>query len=94
MEATAIIPEVLSRMKDLELAGPVERVRSNLMNGIRSMPVTFTAASVADAPLRQRKLLTYLPISRASARLAPDGWPVPKSGVNSWYGPTAAATSA
>jgi len=45
VEATAIIPEVLSRMKDLELAGPVERVRSNLMNGIHSMPVTFTATS-------------------------------------------------
>jgi cytochrome P450 len=45
VEATAIIPEVLSRMKDLELAGPVERVRSNLMNGIHKMPVTFTAAS-------------------------------------------------
>jgi cytochrome P450 len=45
VEATAIIPEVLSRMKGLELAGPVERVRSNLMNGIHSMPVKFTAAS-------------------------------------------------
>ncbi|MDT5005609.1 MAG: hypothetical protein QOJ24_2785 [Mycobacterium sp.] len=45
VEATAIIPEVLSRMKDLELAGPVERVRSNLMNGIHKMHVTFTAAS-------------------------------------------------
>jgi cytochrome P450 len=40
-EASAIIPEVLSRMRDVELAGPVERVRSNLMNGIHSMPVTF-----------------------------------------------------
>ena len=28
VEASAIIPEVLSRMKDLELAGPVERVRA------------------------------------------------------------------
>jgi hypothetical protein len=28
--------------RDVELAGPVERVRSNLMNGIHSMPVTFT----------------------------------------------------
>jgi cytochrome P450 len=43
VEAAAIIPEVLSRMTDLELAGPVERVRSNLMNGIHSMPVRFTA---------------------------------------------------
>jgi cytochrome P450 len=49
VEAAAIIPEVLSRMKDLELAGPVERVRSNLMNGIHSMPVTFTAASAVSA---------------------------------------------
>jgi cytochrome P450 len=46
IEASAIIPQVLSRMKDIELAGPVERVRSNLMNGIHSMPVTFTASTV------------------------------------------------
>ncbi len=49
VEASAIIPEVLSRMKDLELAGPVERVRSTLMNGIRSMPVGFTAASAVSS---------------------------------------------
>jgi cytochrome P450 len=48
VEATAIVPEVLSRMKDLELAGPVERVHSTLMNGIHSMPVRFTAAAVAQ----------------------------------------------
>ena len=35
-------------MKGLELAGPVERVRSNLMNGIHSMPVKFTAASTVS----------------------------------------------
>jgi hypothetical protein len=34
-------------MTDLELAGRVERVRSTLMNGVRSMPVRFTAAAVA-----------------------------------------------
>lgn len=48
VEAAAIIPEVMSRMTDLELAGPVERVRSTLMNGIKSMPVLFTAAAVAQ----------------------------------------------
>jgi cytochrome P450 len=48
VEATAIIPQVLSRMKGLELAGPVELVRSNLMNGIHSMPVKFTAASTVS----------------------------------------------
>ncbi len=54
VEATAIIPEVLSRMKDLELAGPVERVRSNLMNGIRSMPVRFTASTHRSLKLTAR----------------------------------------
>lgn len=49
VEATAIIPEVLSRMRNLELAGPVERVRSNLMNGIHSMPVKFAAAEAVSA---------------------------------------------
>jgi cytochrome P450 len=48
VEAAAIISEVLTRLKSLELAGPVERVRSNLMNGIHSMPVTFTATSPAS----------------------------------------------
>jgi cytochrome P450 len=49
VEAAAIIPEVLARMTDLELAGPVERVRSTLMNGIRSMPVRFTAAELSGS---------------------------------------------
>lgn len=43
VEASAIIPQVLARLRDLELAGPVERVRSNLMNGIHSMPVKFSS---------------------------------------------------
>ena len=55
VEAAAILPEVLSRMKDLELAGPVERVRSTLMNGIRSMPVRFTAAAVAGSRRRAQR---------------------------------------
>lgn len=44
VEASAIIPGVLERMSGLELAGPVERTRSNQMNGIKSMPVRFTPA--------------------------------------------------
>jgi cytochrome P450 len=42
VEATALMAEVLSRMKNLELAGPVEHMPSNLINGIHSMPVRFT----------------------------------------------------
>jgi hypothetical protein len=43
---------------------------------------------------RQLKLLTYLPMSRASCRFAPDGLPSPKSGPNWRNGPTAAAMRA
>ncbi|MGB3892914.1 MAG: cytochrome P450 [Mycolicibacter sinensis] len=43
-EATAIFPEVLARMKDLELDGPVTRAPSTVINGIHSMPVRFTPA--------------------------------------------------
>ena len=62
VEATAIIPEVLSRMKGLELAGPVERVRSNLMNGIRSMPVKFTTTSSRRpaSPAKAVDVLTHV----------------------------------
>jgi cytochrome P450 len=49
VEATALVPEVLSRMKNLELAGPVERTPSTLINGIHSMPVQFTPARCVGA---------------------------------------------
>lgn len=42
VEAAALVHEVLSRMKNMELAGPVERMPSTLINGIHSMPVRFT----------------------------------------------------
>ncbi len=45
VEASALVPEVLSRMKNMELAGPVERMPSTLMNGIHSMPVRFTPSA-------------------------------------------------
>lgn len=44
VEAAALVSEVLSRMKNAELAGPVERMQSILINGIHSMPVRFTPA--------------------------------------------------
>ena len=44
VEATALVPEVLSRMRNMELAGPVERMQSTTINGIHSMPVRFTPA--------------------------------------------------
>jgi len=42
VEMTALVSEVLSRMKNLELAGPIERMPSTLINNMHSMPVRFT----------------------------------------------------
>ncbi len=41
-EIRAITRQVVERMPDLALAGPVRRLRSDFINGIKEMPVTFT----------------------------------------------------
>lgn len=46
VEATAIFGEMLTRMREIELTGPVERMRSVLINGVHAMPVRFRPASV------------------------------------------------
>ena len=42
MEMRVVFEELFRRLPDLELAGPVARLRSNFINGIKSMPVRFT----------------------------------------------------
>jgi cholest-4-en-3-one 26-monooxygenase len=42
LEIKILFEEVLRRLPDMEPAGPVERLRSNFINGIRHMPVRFT----------------------------------------------------
>src|SRR4029453_7104022 len=42
LEMRIMFEELLRRLPDLELAGPVARLRSNFINGIKSMPVRFT----------------------------------------------------
>ena len=39
LEIQLIFEEMLRRLPDLELAGPVRRLRSNFINGIKAMPV-------------------------------------------------------
>ena len=41
-EITLMFRELFTRMPDLELAGPPAQLRSNFVNGIKYMPVTFT----------------------------------------------------
>jgi cytochrome P450 len=44
LELRVMIEEVMRRMPDLELAGSVERLRSNFVAGIKHMPVRFSAS--------------------------------------------------
>jgi cytochrome P450 len=39
LETKILFQELLPRLKSIELAGPIERVRSNFVNGIKRMPV-------------------------------------------------------
>jgi cholest-4-en-3-one 26-monooxygenase len=42
LEIKCMFEELLQRLPDMELAGPVQRLRSNFINGIKHMPVRFT----------------------------------------------------
>jgi cytochrome P450 len=41
LQMTALFGELLDRVDDVELAGPVVRLRSNFQNGIKRLPVTY-----------------------------------------------------
>jgi cholest-4-en-3-one 26-monooxygenase len=43
-EINKLFVQVLTRLDNLQLAGDVSRLRSNFINGIKHMPVTFDAA--------------------------------------------------
>jgi cholest-4-en-3-one 26-monooxygenase len=42
LEISILFEEILGRMHDVTLAGPLRRLRSNFVNGVKSMPVRFT----------------------------------------------------
>jgi cytochrome P450 len=42
LEIRVMFEELLRRLPDVELAGPVRRLRSNFINGFKSIPVRFT----------------------------------------------------
>ncbi len=43
LQLTILLQELLARFPDLAPAGPARRVRSNFVNGIKELPVRFTA---------------------------------------------------
>ena len=44
-EIKATMRQLVTRLPDLQLAGPVDRLHSDFVNGIKSMPVRFTPTS-------------------------------------------------
>jgi cholest-4-en-3-one 26-monooxygenase len=42
LEIRILFEELLRRLPDIQLAGPVARLRSNFINGMKHMPITFT----------------------------------------------------
>jgi cholest-4-en-3-one 26-monooxygenase len=42
LEITVLFEELLARLPETEFAGPVQRLRSNFINGIKHMPVEFS----------------------------------------------------
>ena len=54
LELRVMIEEVMRRMPDMELAGPVELLRSNFVAGIKHMPVRFAPrrTEAASSPAR------------------------------------------
>ena len=45
LETRVMFEGILERMHDMELAGPIATLRSNLIDGIKHIPLKFTAAS-------------------------------------------------
>jgi cholest-4-en-3-one 26-monooxygenase len=50
IELKLVLREILNRMPDISLAGEPERLRSNFINGINTMPVQFTPGPRLDLP--------------------------------------------
>ena len=42
LEIRVLFEEILRRLPDIELTGPVRRLRSNFINGYKQIPVRFT----------------------------------------------------
>ena len=42
LEIRVMFEELMKRMPDIEQTGPARRLRSNFINGVKSLPVKFT----------------------------------------------------
>jgi cytochrome P450 len=44
LEVRVMFEELVPRLRDLEVVGPIERLRSNFINGVKHAPVRVDAA--------------------------------------------------
>jgi cholest-4-en-3-one 26-monooxygenase len=47
MQLRLVIGEVVARIPDMQLAAPPELLRSNVLRGVKHMPVTFAAGAAS-----------------------------------------------
>ncbi|TMD91915.1 MAG: cytochrome P450 [Chloroflexi bacterium] len=50
-QTRALLTELFTRLPDIEVSGPPERMRSSFMNAIKHLPARFTPVRRADAPI-------------------------------------------
>jgi linalool 8-monooxygenase len=44
LELTVLLQELLPRFPDMELSGPIRRIRSNFVHGLKALPVRLASA--------------------------------------------------
>jgi cytochrome P450/NADPH-cytochrome P450 reductase len=50
LEARVLFTELFTRLPDIRLSGPIERMRSSFIHGFKSMPASFTPSPARTAP--------------------------------------------
>ncbi len=55
LQLKVAIEELLDRLPDLRVIGPIRRLRSNFIGGIKEMPVAFTPERQSRRPIRGQR---------------------------------------
>jgi cholest-4-en-3-one 26-monooxygenase len=59
LEIRIMFEELLKRIPDMEIAGDVQRLRSNFINGVKHLPVSFAPSKAQPGPPPERADLTH-----------------------------------
>jgi cholest-4-en-3-one 26-monooxygenase len=61
----SIFTEILTRVPDIELVGPIRYLRSNFVDGIKEMPIRFTPSARSSAPSSEAAAAAGCPYHQA-----------------------------